>query len=80
MNETVGMPPLERAARAVVALQPMDRDEADDIVRAVLQAIREPSEHMKFEGAAMADQGPAFAPIETIEDAWAAMIDAALSE
>lgn len=51
-----------------------------DLARAVLQAIRTPSEAMKFAGAALSYQGEAFAPIECIEDAWAAMIDIALAD
>ncbi len=50
-------------------------DEADQIARAVLTAIREPSEGMQVAG-----YGECHHPKDIPEHIWQAMIDAALSE
>src|SRR5688572_5024787 len=77
------MTPLERAARAVYKLGdngpygPEDEDEQwhqhVDVARAVLQAIREPSE-------AMEEAGDSCLGLATSPVIWQAMIDAALEE
>lgn len=77
------MTPIERAALAVTEIAFIDIHACitnpEEVVTAVLQAIREPSEAMIYVGAS-ADRGEAWATIEWIGDAWTAMIDAALNE
>lgn len=81
--------PLERAAQAVGKLLPMDRDEADEIVIAVLKAIREPSNKMMlatqtFDPVWLAKEDyrleAALMEAEGAKETWQAMIDAALSD
>lgn len=94
-EKEVGMTPIERAARAICLTLGHDPDKDDEVglgdpgdlnwnmfedqVRAVLEAIREPSEVMAKAGT---DALPAFeAPLRAdASDCWQAMIDAALSE
>jgi len=73
------MTPLERAAAAIeAALGPDDTicSTPKDVVRAVLTAIREPSEDMISVGG---DDFDTAVPNE-VEGLWQAMIDAALAE
>lgn len=92
MAETMEMSPLERAARALHDVEPMSSDaEMNEVfflglrdvrvrqVRAVLQAIREPSEGMIEAGEAVAMR-PFVAAGQFTPETWQAMIDRALSE
>lgn len=64
------MTPIERAAKALRDLT-VSGEEANRYARAVLQAIREPSEGMRDAALAMKNA-------DNVDDTWQAMIDAAL--
>ena len=77
------MTPLERAARALVDNYPLDSGEEPldwqdvlSVVRAVLTAIREPSEAMRE----AAWDSECIHPSAMPDGAWQAMINAALAE
>lgn len=77
------MTPLERAKQAVSneVVEPIDDWKAGEIVRAVLLAIREPSEGMKTAGAYQLNEGAHLdASLKDVAFAWQIMIDAALEE
>lgn len=89
------MTPIERAARAVqkawddgsdaaCGLPPIEFSEAEamHLARAVLQAIREPSDHMLSDGAFQVFRGERITEddLDAAKRVWRAMTNAALSE
>jgi hypothetical protein len=81
------MSPMQRAERAVLdTIFPVEElsgwtiDNPRDVARAVLQAIREPSQAMIEVGNRHFPDYPEGMPDDDPRDCWQAMIDAALSE
>lgn len=73
-------PIIERAARALQEDIGLDPGEAVDAARAVLRAIREPSEGMMCNGGVQTYPDPFDDGMDCAEAVWQAMIDTALGE